>query len=137
MIKKNIMPQQPKIKISSNRNFGFVFAAVFLIIALWPLMNGEFIRIWSIIVSLSFLTLALIHSKLLTPLNRLWFKFGIFLGILIAPIVMGLVFFLVVTPTGFIMKILGKDLLNKKYSRNKTTYWIKRERPSNSMKQQF
>ena len=102
-----------KIKISSNRNFGLVFFIVFLIVSLWPLTYGEPIRIWLIIISTVFLILGLMNSKLLTPLNKLWFKFGMTLGAIIAPIVMGAIFFLVVTPTALIMNIMGKNLLRK------------------------
>ena len=104
-----------KIKISSNRSFGLLFFVVFLIISLWPLTHEGSIRIWSVIISAVFLILGLINSKLLTPLNLLWFKFGMILGAIISPIVMGIVFFLVVTPTGLILRIMGKDLLNKNY----------------------
>ena len=126
-----------KIKISSNRSFGLVFFIVFLIVSLWPLTYGEPIRIWLIIISMVFLILGLMKSKLLTPLNKLWFKFGMILGAIIAPIVMGIIFFLVVTPTGLIMNIMGKDLLRKKYDKKNETYWIKRDKPVNTMKKQF
>ena len=131
------MLHKSKIKVSSNRSFGLVFFIVFIIIALWPLTSEDSIRIWSIILSLIFLILGLINSKLLTPLNQLWFKFGITLGAIVAPIVMGIVFFLVVTPTGLILNIMGKDLLNKKYDKKKKTYWIKRNTPIGTMKRQF
>ena len=108
-----------KIKIGSNRNFGLVFFMIFLIISLWPLTYEGPIRIWSVTVALVFLILGLTKSKLLTPLNKLWFKFGIILGAIIAPIVMGIVFFLVLTPIGLVMKIMGKDLLSKKYDKKK------------------
>ena len=127
---------QQNIKLPSNRNFGIVFAIVFLIISLWPLLNQNEIRFWSLIVSIIFLTLGLINSKLLLPLNKIWFKFGIFLGNFIAPIVMGIIYFFVVTPTGLIMKMLGKDLLNLKKS-NKDSYWIKKDNSNNSLKNQF
>ena len=126
-----------KIKISSNRSFGLVFFVVFLIVSLWPLTLVCSIRIWSVIVSAVFLILGLINSRLLTPLNVLWFKLGMILGAIISPIVMGIVFFLVVTPTGFILRIMGKDLLNKKYDKEKETYWIKRNAPTGTMKRQF
>ena len=125
------------IKISSNRNFGLVFFFIFLIVSIWPLIHDESPRIWSAIISLTFLILVMTRSKLLTPLNLLWAKFGIILGSIIAPIVMGVVFFLVVTPIGFIMKITGKDLLNTKYDKKKKTYWIKREKLTGTMKRQF
>ena len=124
------------VKISSNRSFGIVFFVVFLIIALYPLLNNEGIRIWSIIISLVFLILGLINSKVLNPLNKLWFKFGILLGKIISPLIMGLIFFLVVTPIGILMRILGKDLLNLKYNNNKT-YWIEKSDTKSKMKNQF
>ena len=131
------MLPKTQIKISSNRNFGLVFFIVFLIISLWPLTYGEPVRIWLVIISMVFLILGLMNSKLLTPLNKLWFKFGIILGAIITPIVMGIIFFLVVTPIGLIMKIMGKDLLNKKYDKKKNTYWINRDKNMSSMKKQF
>ena len=131
------MLNKSKIKIGSNRNFGLVFFFVFLIVGLWPLLNEGSFRIWSIIIAIIFSILGLTNSKLLTPLNILWFKFGLFLGSIISPIVMGIVFFLVVTPTGFIMKIMGKDILNKKYDNGKKSYWINRDKSKTTMKQQF
>ena len=127
---------QQKIKLPSNKNFGIVFSIVFLIIAVWPLLSQNDIRIWSLIISGIFLVLGLINSKLLLPLNKIWFKFGIFLGNFIAPIVMGIIYFMVVTPTGLIMKILGKDLLNLKKN-NKDTYWIEKDNSNNDLKNQF
>ena len=126
-----------QIKISSNRSFGLLFFVVFLIVSLWPLTYEGSIRIWSVIISAVFLILGLINSKLLAPLNLLWFKFGMILGAIISPIVMGIVFFLVVTPTGLILRIMGKDLLNKKYDKKKETYWIKRDTSIGTMKRQF
>ena len=125
------------LKIGSNRNFGLVFFFVFLIISLWPLMQEDQIRIWSFVISLVFLVLGLMNSKLLYPLNRLWFKFGLFLGGIFAPIIMGIVFFSVVTPIAIVMKILGKDMLGKKYDSNSKSYWIKRNKTVNNMKKQF
>ena len=127
---------QQKIKLPSNRNFGIVFSIVFLIISLWPLLSQNDIRIWSLIISGIFLILGLINSKLLLPLNKIWFKFGILLGNFIAPIVMGIVYFMVVTPTGLIMRLLGKDLLNLKKN-NKDTYWIEKDNSNNDLKNQF
>ena len=124
------------IKISSNRSFGIVFFIVFFLIALYPLINNEDIRIWSLIISLIFLILGLINSRILNPLNKLWFKFGILLGKIVSPIIMGIIFFLVVTPIGFIMRIFGKDLLNLKFNSNKT-YWIEKKDSKSSMKKQF
>ncbi len=127
---------QPKIKLPTNRNFGIVFSIVFLIIALWPLLKQNDLRLWSLIVSGIFFALGLLNSKLLLPLNKIWFKFGIFLGSIIAPIVMGIVFFLVVTPTGLIMKLFRKDLLNLKKNK-KETYWLDKDNSHSSLKNQF
>ena len=126
-----------KIKISSNRSFGLLFFVIFLIVSLWPLTHEGSIRIWSVIISVVFLILGLLNSKFLTPLNLLWFKFGIILGAIVSPIVMGIVFFLVVTPIGLVLSIMGKDVLNKKYNKKKETYWVKRETPIGTMKRQF
>ena len=126
-----------KIKMGSNRNFGLLFFIVFLIISLFPLLNNEQIRTWSIFLSLFFLILALFRPKLLNPINKIWFKFGIALGSLVAPIVMCFIFFIIITPTGLLLKILGKDLLNKKYDNKINTYWIKRKIQLGSMKRQF
>ncbi len=127
---------QKNIKLPSNRNFGIVFFIVFLIIALWPLLKQNEIRIWSLIISFIFFLLGLINSKLLTPLNKLWFKFGILLGNIISPIVMGIVFFLVVTPTGLVMRIFRKDILKLKKNSN-DTYWINKDNTNSSMRNQF
>ena len=124
------------IKISSNRSFGIVFFIVFILVALYPLIYSGEIRIWSIVLSLIFLTLGLLNSKILTPLNKIWFKFGIILGKIISPIIMGMMFFLVVTPIGLLMRLLGKDLLNLKYNKNKS-YWIEKNGPKSKMKNQF
>jgi hypothetical protein len=124
------------IKISSNRSFGIVFFAVFLIVAIYPLINSGDIRIWSLVISIIFLILGLINSKLLTPLNQLWFKFGILLGKFISPIIMGIIFFFVVTPIGLILRIFGKDVLNLKKN-NAKSYWIKKNGPISKMKNQF
>ena len=125
-----------KIKISSNRSFGIVFAIVFLIIATWPLLNGYEIRYWSLLISIIFFLLGILNSKILTPLNKIWFKFGLLLGHVIAPIVMGIIFFLVVTPTSLLMKLFRKDILGIKKNRSKS-YWIEKSGPKNKMKNQF
>ena len=123
--------------MSSNRNFGVVFFIVFLVLGFWPAKSGGEINIFLILISFIFLFLAITKSKLLTPLNKLWFKFGVKLGAIIAPIVMSVVFFLVVTPIGIIMKIFGKDLINKKINKDTKTYWINRKKSTSSMKRQF
>jgi len=124
------------VKISSNRSFGIVFFVVFLLIALYPLTYSGEIRVWSLIISLIFLILGLLKSKILTPLNKLWFKFGIFLGKIVSPVIMGIIFFLVVTPIGLIMRLLRKDLLNLKYNKNES-YWIEKTDQKSKMKNQF
>ena len=124
------------VKISSNRSFGIVFFVVFLVIALYPITNNGEVKIWSVIISLIFLLLGLLNSKFLTPLNKIWFKFGIFLGKIISPLIMGLIFFVVVTPIGLIMRLLKKDILALKYSEQKS-YWIEKTGPKSKMKNQF
>ena len=124
------------IKISSNRNFGIVFFIVFLLVAVYPILKGNDIRIWSLLISFAFLILGLINSKLLTPLNKLWFKFGLLLGKIVTPLIMGFIFFIVVTPIGILMRLLRKDLLNLKYDEKKT-YWIEKTGPKSKMKNQF
>ena len=131
------MLNNKKIEKSTNRSFGLVFFIVFLIIGLWPLANGGSVRFWSLIIALIFLFLGILNSKILTPLNVLWSKFGELLGIVIAPIVMGIIFFLIVTPTGLIMRMFGKDLLRNKFQINNESYWIKKEENKSSMKKQF
>ena len=131
------MASNSKIKISSNRSFGLVFFVVFLIVALWPLKNAEDIRLWSLVLSIIFFILGVLNSKLLTPLNKLWFKFGIFLGSIVSPIIMGIVYFLVVTPIGLFMRLLGKDLLKTNKAKSTSTYWVKRDKKHSTMKKQF
>ena len=128
--------KRTEIKISSNKSFGVVFFIVFLIVSIYPLINNGELRIWSLITAIIFLILGLINSKVLTPLNKLWFKFGLLLGKVISPIIMGIIFFLVVTPTALIMRIIGKDLLNLKFN-NKKSYWIEKTGPKSKMKNQF
>ena len=125
------------IKISSNRSFGIVFFIVFLLISLYPLINNENLRIWSLLLSLIFLILGLLNSRVLTPINLIWIKFGILLGRFIAPLVMGAIFFFVVTPIGVLMRILNKDLLNLKIDKQTNSYWINRTGPKSKMKNQF
>jgi len=129
--------KKKEIKISSNKSFGIVFFVIFLVVALWPLINEGEIRIWSIVISIIFLFLGLINSKILTPLNKLWFRFGILLGSVFSPIVMGIIYFGVITPIGFLMKLIGKDILNLKQNKKSSTYWIKKEKVISNMKNQF
>jgi len=124
------------IKVGSNRSFGLVFFVVFMIITFYPLLGSGNVRLWSLIISLIFLILGLMNSKILTPLNKLWFKFGILLGRIISPLIMGIIFFFVVTPIGLLMKIFKKDLLNLKYEKD-ISYWIEKKEPKSKMKNQF
>ena len=120
----------------SNKNFGIVFFIVFILIAVWPLIDGQSLRVWSLIVSLIFLVLGLLNSKLLNPLNLAWFKFGKILGKVVSPIVLGVVYFIIITPIGLFLRLTGKDLLQTKFSKN-NSYWIKREKNIGPMKRQF
>ena len=124
------------IKIGTNKSFGIVFFLFFLIVSLFPLFKDGNIRVWSLIISIIFLILGLLNSKFLTPLNKIWFKFGILLGSFVSPIVMSIVFFAIVTPTSIIMRVLGKNLLNLKKG-NKKTYWVKRSKIQSKMRNQF
>jgi predicted membrane protein len=124
------------LKIGSNRSFGLVFFFIFLLISIWPILNNEEIRLWFLIISIAFLVLGLLNSKILTPFNKAWFKFGLFLGKIISPFVMSVIFFLVVTPIGLLMRILKKDLLNLRFNKNKS-YWIEKTGPKSKMKNQF
>jgi hypothetical protein len=123
-------------KKSSNRSFGLLFFVVFLLIGIWPLFKENDYRLWSLIISIIFLFLGLLNSKLLKPLNNLWIKFGEILGKIIAPIVMMIVFFIVLTPLSFIVRLFGKDLLKLKFIK-KNSYWINRKKNIGSMKKQF
>ena len=122
---------------SSNKSFGLLFFVVFLILALWPLKNGSNINLYFIITSTIFLILGLINSKLLSPLNKSWIKLGEILGMIIAPIVMALVYFVILTPVSFIVRIFGKDLLGVKFNKTINSYWIKRKKNLGSMRKQF
>ncbi len=125
-----------KIKIGTNRSFGIVFFIFFLIISLFPLKNGNDINLYLLSISAIFLILGLANSKLLSPLNLIWFKFGLFLGKIVSPIVMGIIFFFVITPISLILKIFRKDVLNLKKN-NKNSYWIEKTEPKSNMKKQF
>ena len=125
-----------EIKIGSNKSFGIVFFIVFLLIAIYPLTNNGELRIWSLIIAIIFLVSGLINSKVLSPFNKLWFKFGLLLGKIVSPLIMGIIFFLVVTPTALIMRIIGKDLLDLKFNK-KNSYWIEKKGPKSKMKNQF
>ena len=121
----------------NNKGFGILFFIVFLLVGLWPLLKGDSPRIYFFPIAVLFLILGLINSKILTPLNKTWIKFGELLGAIIAPIVMGLVYFFILTPLSFLVRITGKDLLNVKFSNKFKTYWIKRSKDLGSMDKQF
>ena len=123
------------IKRKDNITFGILFFILFLIIGLYPLKSGGLIRIWSVVLSLVFLITTIIRPNLFTFVNKLWIQFGILLGKIISPIVMGLVFFFVVTPIGILVRIFKKDVMGLKRGAN--TYWINREDKPQSMKKQF
>ena len=123
-------------KNDNNKSFGILFFIVFLLIAIWPVFSSESIRVWAIILSLIFLVLGIINSKLLTPFKKIWIKLGEILGKFIAPIVMGFIYFLIITPIGLFMRLIRKDLLSIKFHKEKS-YWIKRSKNINTMKRQF
>ena len=126
-----------KIKPGTERNFGVIFSIVFAIISLYPLWFDKNIHVWACIVAFIFLFFAMFLPKALILPNKLWFKFGLFLGAIISPIIMGLIFFLTVTPTGIIMRLLGKDILNQNIKKPIKSYWIKRKKTVSLMKNQF
>ena len=125
-----------EVKIGSNKSFGIVFFIVFFIISIYPLLSHNEIRLWSLIISIIFLVLGLLNSKILSPLNKLWLKFGLLLSKIISPIIMAFIFFIVVTPIGILMRLLGKDLLKIRYNHNKS-YWIEKNNIKSKMKNQF
>ena len=122
---------------SSNRSFGLLFFIVFLILGFWPLKSGESLNFYFFAISLIFLILGLINSKLLSPFNKFWIKLGVILGNIIAPIVMALVYFVILTPVSLIVRLFGKDLLALRFLKKKETYWITRKKALGSMKKQF
>lgn len=129
-----------EIKMGSDRSFGLVFAVVFLLIALWPVLHGNTPRFWSMAVVAIFLGLALVSPDLLHPLNRLWFRFGLLLNKIVSPIVMGILFFFTVTPISLIRRIRNRDPLNQKLDPSAKSYWIMMDDeapPKTSMRKQF
>lgn len=126
-----------KIKPGTERNFGFVFTAVFLIISLYPLWLGKNIHYWALTVAFIFFFFTIFVPKTLILPNNLWFKLGLLLGAIVSPIIMGVIFFLTVTPTGMIMRLLGKDILNQRMEKSVKSYWIKKIKSNSKMKNQF
>ena len=125
------------IQQSSEKSFGVVFSIVFLIVALYPLITSTGLRIWALVVSIILFLLAFLAPKILVLPNKLWFKFGLLVGSIVVPIVMTLIYFVTVVPTGLIMRLLGKDLLKQKLDKQAKSYWIERKEPMGSMKNQF
>ena len=123
-------------KKENNKSFGILFFIIFLLVALWPLINSQFIRLWALGIASIFLVLGITNSKILTPVKKSWIKLCEILGKIIAPIVMGLIYFLIITPIGLLMRLVGKDVLNLKFNKN-DSYWIKRAKNINTMKRQF
>ena len=121
---------------SSNRQFGLLFFFVFFLIALYPMLNNESLRVWSLIISLVFLILGIINSNLLFPFNKAWSQLGILLGKIVSPVIMCFIFFTIITQIGFIMRMLKKDLLNLKFNKEKS-YWVEKNDLKSKMKNQF
>jgi nitrate reductase NapE component len=129
-----------EVEASSNRSFGWVFTAVFLVIAVWPLLSGETVRWWSLSVAAAFALVTVTVPKLLAVPNRLWLRFGLLLNRIISPIALAILFYIVVTPLGALMRLLGKDNLRLRRAESDTSYWIKREPPGpkpDSLNHQF
>jgi hypothetical protein len=122
---------------SSNRSFGLLFFIVFIVVGLWPIIKGETANIYLILISLFFLIFGLINSKILSPFNKAWIKLGEILGLIIAPIIMALVYFIILTPISLMLRMFGKDLLGLKFMKKQDTYWIKRVKKLGTMKKQF
>lgn len=142
------MPKQPNthesytertaVKSGSERSFGLVFAAVFGVVALWPLLDGGDVRVWASIVAVCFALSALVYPAVMKPLNFVWFKFGLLLHKIVNPIIMGMLFYVTIMPIGLIMRLSGKDILNLKIDKSAPSYWIKRESPEpDSLRNQF
>ena len=128
------------VKTSSDRSFGIVFAIVFAIIGLWPLLADGGVRWWSLAIALGFAAVAIARPGLLAPLNRLWFRFGLLLNSIVSPLVMGLLFYLIITPFALFMRLTGKDLLHLRRDPEAASYWIQREPPGpapETIKNQF
>ena len=125
------------MKKSSEKSFGVLFGSIFLIISFWPLLSFADVHFWSLILAIIFFTIAFLKPIVLAPLNKTWIKFGEILGLIIAPIVMALVYFLILTPVSLTVRVFGKDLLGLKFSEKKTSYWINRKKKFITMKKQF
>ena len=126
-----------EVKSGSEKNFGIVFATVFLLVGLYPLISDKGVRLWPLVIAFIFFVLAYVAPRILSIPNKLWFKLGIALGAVVAPVVMALVYFTTLVPIGLIARLMGKDLLRQKLDKNAKSYWIERNLPIGSMKDQF
>ena len=126
-----------EVKSGSEKNFGIVFAAVFLMVGLYPLISDKGVRLWSLVIAFIFFVLAYLAPRILSVPNKLWFKLGMALGKVVAPVVMALVYFTTVVPIGLIARLMGKDFIRQKLDKNAKSYWIKRSLPIGSMRDQF
>lgn len=134
-IKSNVKP-----KTGSDKAFGIVFACFFVAIALYPLVSSQGVRLWALAVAAVFMVLAFLSPSLLTPLNKAWMRLGLIIGLVVSPIIMSVMFYLVITPIGLLMRLLGHDLLRLKPNPDTASYWIVRNReqdPMQSMRNQF
>ena len=133
--------REDSIGPGSDRAFGLVFAVFFAIVAVWPLLFGDGgVRMWALIIAAGFVAVALLRASLLRPLNRLWTRFGLLLHRVVNPLVMGLMFYVVITPAALIMRVLGKDPMRRGFDRTATSYWIERNPPGpapDTMPRQF
>ena len=129
--------QNIQVERGSEKSFGLIFAVVFFIVGLYPLVNNKDILLWPLITALTFFMLGYMAPKVLTVPNKLWFKLGLALGAVVAPVVMALVYFTTVVPIGLIMRLMGKDMLQQKLNKNAKSYWINRDQPMRPMKDQF
>jgi hypothetical protein len=126
-----------EVKSGSEKNFGIVFASVFFLVGLYPLISDKDVLLWPLVIAFIFFVLAYVAPRILSVPNKLWFKLGIVLGAVVAPVVMALVYFTTLVPIGLIAKLIGKDLLRQKLDKNAKSYWIQRSLPIGSMKDQF
>ena len=129
--------QHTKIRMGSERNFGYIFCLVIAALAFWPLTAGGGVSVWLLLLALAIGIIATLVPRVLRPLNQLWFRLGLLLGVIISPVAMAVVFYLVITPIGLIMRAAGKDLLRQKIDKQADNYWIERKITIGSMKNQF
>ncbi len=132
--------REEHIKGSSNRSFGLVFAVVFFLIGLFPLLGSGSVRLWSLGLGAAFLIVSLLRPQVLQPLNKLWTRFGLLLNKIVSPVMLAALFFLVVTPTGLLMRLFSGNPLKPCFDRKAESYWVKRDPPGpkpESMSNQF